>query len=116
MYAIRSYYARFADAQVALVAGADYLGFVVKHDGPRCVPAEHVEAIVSELPGAVAVAVMVAPQPDEALRLAESAGAARVQLHRVDPSQWPADFPLPTTFAVPIAEDGSITVSLPDIV
>src|SRR5262245_49734975 len=56
---------------------------------------------------------MVSPTPDQALRLAEAAGARRVQLHRVDPLSWPADFPLPLTFAIPVATDGSLAEPFP---
>jgi phosphoribosylanthranilate isomerase len=57
---------------------------------------------------------MVAPTPDEAFDLASRAGAHRVQLHRVDPLAWPAEFPLPVAFSVPVAVDGSLTLALPD--
>jgi phosphoribosylanthranilate isomerase len=60
-----------------------------------------------------AVLVMVAPRPDDALAMARRIGAGRLQLHRVDPTTWPADFPLPATFALQVAEDGAITGRLP---
>jgi phosphoribosylanthranilate isomerase len=94
-------------------AGADWLGFVVAGETPRCLDAGAVGEIAAAIPGAVVVAVMVAPAPDEALRLATRAGARRVQLHRVDPAAWPMDFPLGVTFAIPVRPDGRIAAALP---
>ena len=104
---------RLADARVAREAGADWLGFVLNGDGPRRIAAERAAEIVAAVPGPVAVAVLVGPHPDEALRLAALASAERLQLHRVDPSSWPEDFPLPVSFAIPVAADGSIIEPLP---
>ena len=104
---------RLADAHDALAAGADWLGFVVIGDSPRKIDPEEAGTIARALAGAVTVAVMVAPRPDEALAAAALACADRVQLHRVDSGSWPDDFPLPCTFAVPVDEDGSLTAALP---
>jgi phosphoribosylanthranilate isomerase len=104
---------RLEDAQAALEAGADWLGFIVKGESPRRVSPERAREISVVLSGAVTVAVMVSPTPEEALQLAGRAGADRVQLHRVDAAGWPPDFPVPASFSVPVAEDGSITVPLP---
>jgi len=101
------------DARVAIEAGADWLGFVVKADSPRAIAAADVRVILRALPVSVAVAVMAAPAPGEALALAREMGALRVQLHRVDPATWPADFPLPAAFAVPVDEQGAVTSALP---
>ncbi len=104
---------RLEDARVALGAGADWLGFVVKAKGPRLVPPERVAEMLRELPGATAVAVMVSPTPEEALALAARAGAGRIQLHRVDPAAWPAAFPVPLTFSVPVTVSGALAGRLP---
>jgi phosphoribosylanthranilate isomerase len=56
---------------------------------------------------------MVAPRPDEALAAARRVGARRLQVHRVDPTAWPAGFPLPVAFALQVAADGSFTGPLP---
>lgn len=105
---------RIEDARAAHAAGADWIGFVLKDDGPRRVDADAAGVIARAVPDLTAVAVMVAPDPDEALDLATRAGADRVQLHRVDAARWPADFPMPAAFSVPVASDGSITAPLPD--
>ena len=104
---------RLEDARAAHEAGADWLGFIVHGESPRRIEAPAAGAIARALPGVIAVAVMVAPAPDEAARLARAAGAARVQLHRVDPAAWPADFPLPVTFVVPVGADGRVAGPLP---
>ena len=98
---------------MSLAAGADWLGFVLWDGSPRRVTPEEVRAVVERLEGVVAVAVMVAPSPEEALEVARRAGAHRVQLHRVDPAAWPAGFLLPVTISVPVARDGSLGAPLP---
>jgi phosphoribosylanthranilate isomerase len=105
---------RLADARVAHEAGADWLGMVLLGESPRRIAVETAREIAAALDGAVTVAVLVAPTPEQAWSLASAARATRVQLHRVDPLTWPADFPLPVSFVVPIAEDGSLTIPLPD--
>lgn len=104
---------RLADAEVAIEAGAHWIGVILKHDGPRRVPPEVSREIARALPRAIVVGVLVSPTPDEALQLADRAHATRLQLHRVDSMRWPDDFPLPVTFSVPVAEDGSLTEPLP---
>ena len=101
------------DAHAAVAAGADWLGFILWDGSPRNVTPERMRAMAEPLETKVAVAVMVSPGPDEALKLAGRADADRVQLHRVDPATWPAGFPLPVTFAVPVAPDGSLGAPLP---
>jgi phosphoribosylanthranilate isomerase len=101
------------DARVAIEAGADWLGFVVKHDGPRAIAPAEARAIVRALPVSVVVAVMVSPTPDEALAIAREIGALRVQLHRVEPGSWPSDFPLPAAFAVGVDAAGELTSAAP---
>ena len=104
---------RLEDARTALEAGADWLGVIVAGESPRRLDAGAAGEIATALPGAEIVAVMVAPTPDEALQLAARAGARRVQLHRVDPAAWPADFPLEVIIVVPVGPDGRLTSALP---
>lgn len=94
---------RLEDARVAVEAGADLLGFVLA-DSPRRVSPEGAARILAALPGARGVAVLVEPTPAQALELARRAGASRVQLHGVDASTWPADFPIPAIFAVGVGD------------
>jgi phosphoribosylanthranilate isomerase len=104
---------RLQDARAAIDAGADWIGVILKHDGPRRIDVTRARAISAAVDGAPVVAVMVAPTPEEALELALEAGATRVQLHRVDSFRWPQDFPLPVVVAVTVASDGSLTDTLP---
>lgn len=105
---------RLADAHAALEAGADWLGFILRGESPRLVTAREARAIreaLGERP--VTVAVLVRPTPEEALRVARESGASRLQLHGVDAAAWPADFPMPVAFAVPVAADGALLAPLP---
>lgn len=104
---------RLEDAQAALAAGADWLGFVLKDVGPRCIDAARAAEIAARAGATTRVAVMVDPSPEEAISLAARLGADRVQLHRTNPAAWPADFPLPVTFAIPVAADGALREILP---
>ena len=104
---------RLEDARAATASGADWLGFVLWEGSPRCVDPARAAEIVAALAGTVAVAVLVAPTPERAVKLATEVGAARVQLHQVDPLAWPQDFPLAVTFAIPVAEDGALGQVLP---
>ncbi|NOT35297.1 MAG: phosphoribosylanthranilate isomerase [Candidatus Eisenbacteria bacterium] len=99
---------RFEDAEHAIACGADWLGFIVSAGGPREIGADGMAAVVSRLPGATGVAVLAAVSPREALTLAQRAGASRLQLHRVSPSTWPADFPLPCAFVAAVDADGRL--------
>ena len=104
---------RLEDARAALDAGADWLGFVAWEGSPRQVAIEAAAGIIAALSDATTVMVMVAPSPDEALAAARRTGARRLQLHRVDPASWPADFPLAVTFAVQVGEGGALTGGMP---
>ena len=99
---------RIEDARIALAAGADWLGFIVAAGGPREIGPERMATIVENVPGAVGVAVMARVDPPTALALARRAGARRLQLHQVDPADWPADFPLPCAFVASIDGDGRL--------
>jgi len=98
----------FEDAALALAAGADWLGFVVRAESPRAIEPGRAGDVMAALGRGLAVAVMVGVTPDEALAVARRAGAARVQLHRVDAAGWPADFPLPCAFAVGVDGEGRL--------
>ncbi len=101
------------DAAFAIEHGADWLGFIVHGDSPRRIDARQVAAILATLPRVEAVAVMVAPSPAQALELASLAGASRIQLHGIDSSAWPADFPVPLHVSVGVDERGALTAPLP---
>jgi len=96
------------DAAWALECGADWLGFIVKGESPRRIEPEAAAAIAEAVEGGVTVAVMVDVSPEQALDLARRANSARVQLHRVDPTRWPQDFPLPCTFVLGVTPTGQL--------
>jgi phosphoribosylanthranilate isomerase len=99
---------RLEDARAAFAAGADWLGFIVAAGGPREIGAERMAAIVAELPDAIGVAVLARVDPATALDLGRRAGARRLQLHQVDPTQWPPDFPLPCAFVSSVDGEGRL--------
>jgi phosphoribosylanthranilate isomerase len=101
------------DTALALASGADWIGFVVGAESARAVDPLRAADIVASLGRGVAVAVVAGAGPDEALALARRAGAARLQLHRVDPASWPADFPLPCAFASGVDAEGRLRGPLP---
>ena len=101
------------DARDAVEAGADWLGFVLAGDSPRRIAPERAAEISAAFPAITTVAVMVGLEPLPARRLAERAGTRRVQLHRVDPQHWPADFSLPVAFAVSVTREGRLATTLP---
>lgn len=104
---------RLADARAALEAGADWLGFIVWEGSPRRVAVETAAGIIARMPDVPSVLVMVSPRPEEALDTARRIGARRLQLHRVEPGTWPADFPLPVGYAVQVGPDGVPAGELP---
>ncbi len=99
---------RAEDAAWALSCGADWLGFIVRGESPRRIEPEQAAALVAAAGGGVPVAVMVDVTPEQALDLAHRSRAERVQLHRVSPRTWPADFPLPCSFAVGVTDEGML--------
>src|SRR5258705_13833841 len=62
------------DARAAVAAGADWLGFILWDGSPRDVAPEQMRAMSEPLESTVAVAVMVAPTPDQAAKAAALAG------------------------------------------
>lgn len=105
---------RLEDARLALEAGADWVGFVMVPQSPRAIEPEAVSAIARQLPRSATVAVLVNPDPTEALRIAARASIGRLQVHRSDPTRWPADYALPTCFAVTVDPAGKLAGMMPD--
>ncbi|NOY79618.1 MAG: phosphoribosylanthranilate isomerase [Kiritimatiellaeota bacterium] len=70
------------DAECAVEAGADFLGFVMVPESPRCISADWVRGLVRDLPGAVRKVGVVADLPLCELRnLLDSSGLDMLQLH-----------------------------------
>jgi phosphoribosylanthranilate isomerase len=110
---------RLEDARRALECGADWIGFIVRSDGPRRIEPERAAAIVDELAAREsarrwqAVAVMNGAGPDESLALAQRAHVHRVQLHGADAARWPLEFPYPCAFAVGVTPEGVLLADEP---
>jgi phosphoribosylanthranilate isomerase len=76
------------DAQMAVRAGADALGFVFWSGSPRVVDAERVRAITADLPPFVLrVGVFVDAGRDQLCRTADRAGLDLLQLHGSEPPE-----------------------------
>lgn len=70
------------DAQVAVDAGAEWLGFIFYPPSPRYILPEHAQTIVASLPSTVvAVGVFVNEGRDTITRTARTSGVTVVQLH-----------------------------------
>lgn len=70
------------DAQAAVEAGADALGFMLYEKSPRRVNLDQARAIIRRLPPFVArVGVFVDPAPDDVIRAIEESGIDTVQFH-----------------------------------
>lgn len=90
-----------ADAELAVGAGADYIGFVLYEKSPRHVTAGRISEIVGKLPGSVrAVGVFVNMGPDDVRRVASDCGLYAVQLHGAEPAAAFKGFGLPVWRAV----------------
>lgn len=73
------------DAEAAVEAGADALGFVFYERSPRNVTVDRVREIIKSLPSSVeSVGVFVDRPVDEMLNTARTAGLKAMQLHRTD--------------------------------
>lgn len=78
---------RVEDARAALTAGADFVGAILTSGFGRSVEPGHAATYLQERPGGasdggpVLVAVLVDPDPDQAVAAARRSGAGIVQLH-----------------------------------
>ena len=72
-----------ADAQAAVAAGAEYLGFNFYRPSPRYIAPERAREMIDQLPGTtVSVGIFVnESSPDEVLAIIEKAGIDLAQLH-----------------------------------
>jgi phosphoribosylanthranilate isomerase len=87
---------RAADAEAAVAAGADAIGFVFWARSPRAIAPETARAIGASLPPAVLrVGVFVDAEPDELRRTADAANLDVLQLHGDEPPAVLAALPRP---------------------
>jgi phosphoribosylanthranilate isomerase len=80
------------DAQAAIEAGADLLGFIFYPESPRCVSPEEARsilaAIASEKESVIAVGVFVNAHPETINRTADFCGLDAAQLHGEEPANY----------------------------
>ncbi|HXF91152.1 MAG TPA: phosphoribosylanthranilate isomerase [Nitrospiraceae bacterium] len=97
-----------ADAQVAVEAGADAVGFVFHRKSPRRVAADVVKAIVSELPPFVLpVGVFVNEDAKIVRDLMDECGLALAQLHGNEPASYCERLGRPILKAIRLRDRGS---------
>ncbi len=97
-----------ADAQVAVEAGADAVGFVFYRKSPRRVAADVVKAIVSELPPFVLpVGVFVNEDAKIVRDLMDECGLALAQLHGDEPASYCERLGRPILKAIRLRDRGS---------
>ncbi len=84
------------DAETAIEAGADALGFVFYKKSPRCVSPADAGKIISRLgPFVLSVGVFVNAPAETINAVVEEAGLDRVQLHGDEPASLLADLRVP---------------------
>ncbi len=95
------------DAEVALAAGADFLGFVLYARSPRAVSVEALASIVRDLgEGVRAVGVFVNASPEFVRETALHCGLAAVQIHGDEPPDAFAAMPVPVWRSLSVSRDG----------
>ena len=100
-----------ADADAAVTAGADALGFVFVPGTPRCVQREQAAAIIAALPPFVAaVGVFVNAPLSEVIAIAAGCGLHYIQLHGEEGEAFARQLPLPVVRAVRVRDAASLAV------
>ncbi len=79
---------RAEDAQAALEAGADFLGFNFYPGSPRCVSVERAGEMAAHVPPDKAVALFVDPDREMVLRVMERTGISIVQIQGEEPPEF----------------------------
>ncbi|MCP9439131.1 MAG: phosphoribosylanthranilate isomerase [Nitrospira sp.] len=99
------------DAQVAVEAGADALGFVMYQKSPRYVRPDTARAIVATLPPfVVPIGVFVNEEPDLVRHLMDKCGFALVQLHGDESASYCETLGRPVIKAVRLKDRSSLPV------
>jgi phosphoribosylanthranilate isomerase len=98
-----------ADAQVAVAAGADALGFIFYDRSPRFVPAKTAAEISRALPPfALRAGVFVNPSAELVLRAIGECGLSLLQFHGDEPPAFCTQFGLMSMKAFRIRDAGSL--------
>lgn len=102
-----------ADAQAAVAAGADALGFMFYSQSPRCITPAAAREIIAQLPPLIArVGVFVNPTP-EAVRDAIACGVDTLQFHGEEPLEFCRQFAQPVIKALRLRDADSLQACLP---
>jgi len=98
-----------ADAQVAVEAGADMLGFIFCESSPRVVTVEKVAAIARELPShIVKVGVFVNPTESDVFEAISSCGLNLLQFHGEEPPEFCTQFGVMSVKAFRVRDASSL--------
>lgn len=96
------------DAQVAVEAGADALGFIMYRKSPRWVDAAMVKRIIATLPPfVVPVGVFVNEEANVVRELMDTCGFGLAQLHGDEPAAYCQDLGRPAMKAVRLKDRGT---------
>jgi phosphoribosylanthranilate isomerase len=99
-----------ADAQVAVEAGADALGFIFYEPSPRFIPVKNAAEISRALPPyTLRVGVFVNPAEDLVRRTIDECGLNLLQFHGDEPPEFCTQFGLMSMKAFRIRDAGSLT-------
>ena len=97
------------DAEVAVAAGADALGFIFVPDTPRCLSPETARAIIQALPPFVVPVGVFAGSPlAEVLATVEACGLGAVQLHGGEDAAFAAALPVRVIRSVRVRDAQSL--------
>jgi len=97
------------DAEVAVAAGADALGFIFVPDTPRCLSPETARAIIQALPPFVVPVGVFAGSPlAEVLATVEACGLGAVQLHGGEDAAFAAALPVRVIRSVRVRDAESL--------
>jgi phosphoribosylanthranilate isomerase len=100
------------DAEAAVAAGANLLGFNFYPRSPRFVSPATVHAIVRELPREIAtVAVVVNSSRDAVRELVEATGVGMLQFHGDEPPELCAGWPCQVIKAIRMRDDTSLAAA-----
>ncbi len=96
------------DAQVAVAAGADYLGFILYKESPRAVTPQQITHILSALGNGIrAVGVFVNEVPSQVEAIAKDCGLYAVQIHGDEDAGGFVDFSIPVWRALWVRDGGA---------
>ena len=97
---------RLSDAEAAIAAGADAIGFVLVPSSPRCVTPAEAARIVARLPeGTAKVGVVITERPAAVRALIGEIGLTAIQAHGDETPEECADYGVPVVKAFGVGSD-----------